>query len=220
MSAISTARRARGLSLEQIARTTRLNLRYVQAIDEGRFAELPSGLYARAYVRAVAKTVELEPEALAEMLAALAPPPDPLPALQEAQRSREVPIPMLDDPRVYLAATIDAAVLLGVNTATVAFVAAACGLRLGALVAVTPVPLFVLCATTWALYFVLLGGIQGRTPGQQACGLASPRETAPLRLRDILQRAAGLERLKALLSGPEGESSARFEQPPQVHGAR
>jgi cytoskeletal protein RodZ len=56
------ARLARGLDLDDVAAATRLSPAVVRKIDEGRFHELPSGLYARAYVRAFAAAVDLPPE--------------------------------------------------------------------------------------------------------------------------------------------------------------
>lgn len=71
------ARVQRGISLETIAATTRLSPRVVSALDSGHFEAIPGGLYARSYVRAFAKAVALDPEAVLAQLG------DRLPAVVE-----------------------------------------------------------------------------------------------------------------------------------------
>ena len=190
MNPLGAARRARGLSLADIASSTRLSPRHVQAIDEGRFADLPAGIYGRAYVRAVARAVDLDVAELDSILSLLPPAPDPLPVLEEAAKPRVSRAPGARVARVCLAATLDALLLLVWSAAEVALVAAACRIRVGTLLTSEPVPLLVLCVTTWVAYFILLAGVQGRTAGQIICGFAAPRSDAPLSLRAILQRAA------------------------------
>ena len=190
MNPLGAARRARGLSLTDIANSTRLSPRHVQAIDEGRFADLPAGIYGRAYVRAVARTVGLDTAELDSILSLLQPAPDPLPIMEAATKPRASRSPGGRAARVCLAATLDALLLLVWSAAEVALVAAASRIRLASLLATEPVPLFVLCVTTWLAYFILLAGVQGRTAGQLVCGFPVPRSRAPLSLRAILQRAA------------------------------
>lgn len=56
------------LTLEQIGLRTALSPTVLRNLDEGRFERLPSGLYARSYVRAFAAAVGLDPrEALATL---------------------------------------------------------------------------------------------------------------------------------------------------------
>lgn len=203
MNEISAARRAAHLSVEEVAARTRIALRYVEAIDAGRLSDLPSGIYGRAYVRAVADVVGIEGEPLHEVLAALVPAPDPLPALQEVRAPRRSwPIfpmphlpqmpPMPGGVRVHVAAAVDAAVLLAIGTAVVLTIAAACGLAPAALVRMAPGPVAVLCVGIFVLYFVLLGGVNGCTVGQLACGIGM-RDVKPLRLGEIAQRALGID---------------------------
>ena len=81
------ARLRRGMSLSDIAIRTLLSPRIVQKLDEGRFAELPGGVYARSYVRAFATVVGLEPEHVVQELADRLPPAeDPIPALRDVTR--------------------------------------------------------------------------------------------------------------------------------------
>jgi hypothetical protein len=180
------------VSLAEIAATTRLSPRYVKAIDEGRFEDLPVGIYARSYVRAFAGAVGLDTAELAELLLLLPHPPDPLPALKEAGARRTAMSFLTVPARVYAAALVDVLLLLTLDAFIVSIVGAACRVRAGTLLAETPLPLFVLCATTWALYFILLAGVGGETAGQLVCGVAERQPHAPLRLRVILLRTAGM----------------------------
>ena len=188
MNSISAARRARNLSLGEISRATRLSLRYVEAIDEDRFGDLPAGLYARAYVRMVATMVGVEGAGLDDLLSSLTPPPDPLPLLEQNHTARAGKRLRWIAPGAHVAAGVDAVLLLALNGAVVALAAAACSASPRAIVTTTPFPLFVLCATTWLVYFVLLAGVHGCTAGQLVCGLSVPRDEAPLTLSAIIHR--------------------------------
>jgi cytoskeleton protein RodZ len=50
-------RQSRGLSLEQIAAATKISLRYLKAIEEGRLAILPGGVYTANYLRQYAEAI-------------------------------------------------------------------------------------------------------------------------------------------------------------------
>jgi hypothetical protein len=79
----------RGISLSQLAARTLLSPRILDKIDAGRFAELPGGLYARSYIRAVASAIGLDPEdAVRELADRLPPAEDPF-ALSDAARPRD-----------------------------------------------------------------------------------------------------------------------------------
>lgn len=55
-------REARGLGLEDIAKRLRIRRMYLEAIEEGRFEQLPGAAYVRAFLRAYATHLGLEPE--------------------------------------------------------------------------------------------------------------------------------------------------------------
>ena len=57
------ARERAGLSLRQIADSTKMSVRNLSALENNRVAELPGGIYRRAIVRAYAAHVGLDPEA-------------------------------------------------------------------------------------------------------------------------------------------------------------
>jgi hypothetical protein len=82
----TTLRRARltaGLTIDEVAARTRLSPRLVILLDEGRFQELPGGLYARSYVRAFATAVAMDPDVALSRLEQMLPgTADPLDALR------------------------------------------------------------------------------------------------------------------------------------------
>jgi len=152
------ARVQRGVSLHDIARSTRLSPRIVTALDSGRFEQLPAGIYARSYVRAFARAVELDAEHVLAMLA------DRLPAAVDL--SREVIDRLRPRERTTSAATaivrdamMDAAFLVGVSALLVALVSGYCGLPSRTLLRLAPGPMVGLCAPVWVLYELLLGRI-------------------------------------------------------------
>ena len=59
-------RATKGISLEQIAGSTRITLRYLEAIERGEFQKLPPGIYALSYCRQYARAVECDESMLAE----------------------------------------------------------------------------------------------------------------------------------------------------------
>ena len=76
------------LTLQQIAVRTALSPSVLRNLDEGRFELLPSGVYARSYVRAFAVAVGLDPEiTLSEVEHLLPGAPDPIPALNAKEHS-------------------------------------------------------------------------------------------------------------------------------------
>ncbi|HYM13820.1 MAG TPA: helix-turn-helix transcriptional regulator [Bryobacterales bacterium] len=54
---LSEARQKLGISLDQIAQITKINPRYLRAIEEGRFAELPGGIFNISYIRQYARAI-------------------------------------------------------------------------------------------------------------------------------------------------------------------
>src|SRR5688500_14487545 len=78
------ARLRKNVSLAILAARTSLSPAVVRKIDEGRFGDLPPGLYARSYVKSFATEVGLEPaEALKAVEHLLPGVPDPLPMMRE-----------------------------------------------------------------------------------------------------------------------------------------
>lgn len=183
------ARLARGLSLEDLVDRTSLRPAVLKKIDEGRFAELPAGLYARAYIRTFAREVGAEPEVVLETLAPLLPAaPDPLPVMREVRAANDATL-HLQLARIS-AATFDALLLILAVVLPIIWLAAwTSGVEVAQLLADAGGALGAFCALPLALYFLVFDGIGGGTPGCRAFGLCENVTPAPLRLPDILKRA-------------------------------
>jgi len=57
------AREARGVSLREIATTTKISVAALEALERDDYSRLPGGIFSRAFVRAYALAVGLDPEA-------------------------------------------------------------------------------------------------------------------------------------------------------------
>ena len=76
------ARELKGWDIDELARRTGLRVHIVVAIEQGAFAELPSGLYSRAAIRSYATAVGMNADDVLSAVAALLPvPEDPLDGL-------------------------------------------------------------------------------------------------------------------------------------------
>ncbi len=61
---LKQAREGRKLSLSQVAEATRISYRHLQNIEEGRYGDLPGGMYNRAFLRAYSEFLGLDPQPL------------------------------------------------------------------------------------------------------------------------------------------------------------
>jgi cytoskeletal protein RodZ len=52
---LAVLRANRGLSLDEIARSTNITMRYLEAIERCEFEKLPGGVYTRSYIRQYAR---------------------------------------------------------------------------------------------------------------------------------------------------------------------
>lgn len=71
-------RMAKGLSLTEISRRTRIGVGFLRKIEDGQLKALPPGFYARAFVRAYAEAIGIDADVVLGTLA------DELPAAQAA----------------------------------------------------------------------------------------------------------------------------------------
>jgi hypothetical protein len=87
------------------------------------------------------------------------------------------------------AACVDAVVLLMLLASVVRLTAAASGVAETQLLAAAGGQLAVFWGVLVLMYFVILGGVGGRTPGGIVCGVPPSVPHEPLTLRDILDRS-------------------------------
>ena len=57
-------RRRSGITLQHSSDSTKISLRFLRAIEEERFAELPGGIFARSYIRQYASAIGFDEEEL------------------------------------------------------------------------------------------------------------------------------------------------------------
>jgi cytoskeletal protein RodZ len=57
---LAALRQARGISLEQIADTTKISIRFLRAIEDEEFEKLPGGIFNTSYIRQYARAIEHE----------------------------------------------------------------------------------------------------------------------------------------------------------------
>ena len=92
---LSRARCAVGLSVEDVALQLKFNARQIDALEKGRYDELPVGTFARGMVRNYARLLKLDPEPLLRQIAgSLA-----APAAIDAAISFRKPIPFAESAR-------------------------------------------------------------------------------------------------------------------------
>lgn len=61
---LATIRHNRGISLRQIADSTKINIRSLEAIERGEFRKLPGGIYNTSYIRQYARAIDYDEAAL------------------------------------------------------------------------------------------------------------------------------------------------------------
>jgi cytoskeleton protein RodZ len=93
---LALARQARGLSPADVARQLKLSVWQVEALEDGRYRQLPGPVFVRGFIRNYARLVELDPEELLRAAADSLPRPDRQVTLPEA---RNIPFPARRRPR-------------------------------------------------------------------------------------------------------------------------
>jgi cytoskeletal protein RodZ len=61
---LQETREARNLTLEDVAQVTRIRVRYLEALEEGRYDVLPTPVHVRGFLRNYAIFLNLDPEPL------------------------------------------------------------------------------------------------------------------------------------------------------------
>ena len=59
---LRAAREKRGVSLRQIANSTRISVMSLEALERSDLSRLPGGIFTRAFIRAYAQEVGLDPD--------------------------------------------------------------------------------------------------------------------------------------------------------------
>jgi transcriptional regulator with XRE-family HTH domain len=108
--ALTQARIARGLTLHDVERDTRISLKYLQALEGGEIEVLPAPVYARAFMRTYAQYLGLNAASLVQHLPGAKPEVElpPLPAV-----GREATTPLVS--ASWLVPVVIAALLLGIG---------------------------------------------------------------------------------------------------------
>lgn len=63
---LAQLRANRGISLAQIAESTKISVFYLQAIENGEIGKLPGGIYTKSYVRQYARAIDYNEQELLE----------------------------------------------------------------------------------------------------------------------------------------------------------
>jgi len=190
------AREASGDDLAELARRLGVRIGSLRAIEEGRFGDLPEGIYGRSAIRAFATAYGFDPAEILESVEPLLRPLDePIAALGRLKGIRKQPgaSPPLTASvwRRLAASVVDAAIVVAVLLVVVGASAAALS---------TPVSALDPGASSFgimgvlfaAAYHLCFGGVAGATAGERALGLPprgdEPR-SGPLTLDLVWRRA-------------------------------
>ena len=107
---LADARKARNLTSSDIARQLKLSVSQVDALEAGRYQQLPGPIFVRGFIRNYARLVKLDPgELLQEGSENL---PQPQPQREARPPSPEIPFPSREAPRWRIYAAV-AAVIVG-----------------------------------------------------------------------------------------------------------
>lgn len=82
---LQKARETKGLSLDDIQDSTKIQRRYLEAIEKGDFDALPGQFYARAFIKRYAEALGMNPEEILSLYS------KEVPTVQQAPEEEEVP---------------------------------------------------------------------------------------------------------------------------------
>jgi uncharacterized RDD family membrane protein YckC len=197
------ARLARAEELGTIARRIGVREHLLRAIEDGRFADLPRGVYARAAIRSYAVGLGLPPGEILTDCEPLLPVADDV--ITALCRLRGIRPPSSGKPtvkapdvtilgcptwRLAAAAALDALVVAAMLLAVVAGTVTVSGVPVSALGHGAAPAFGAMGVVLWACYAVLFGGIAGATVGERIVGLQpGSRDARPADLRLVAARA-------------------------------
>ena len=227
------ARERSGEDLATLAARIGVRQEHLRAIEDGRFGDLPQGIYGRAAVRSFSAAMGFDgPAVLAECEPFLVPVDEPIAALARLRgvRARKVEsakppaeADMHDDVagdspfagwRRMAAAALDAGVVAGLLLIVIVAALTALTAPVTALRDSAPA-FFLMGVLLGAAYFLCFGGVRGLTVGARALGIAPdgpPQGAVTLPL--VLERAilAATEDLRGMMKMGErfGRSTAAW----------
>jgi cytoskeleton protein RodZ len=86
---LKKARSEKGISLEQLQETTKIQKRYLVAIEEGNFNLLPGNFYVRAFVKSYSEAVGLDPDDVMQLYRNVIPSSGAEPHIEPARNKRK-----------------------------------------------------------------------------------------------------------------------------------
>lgn len=107
---LSEARQAQGLATADVARRLKLSVGQVEALEAGRYHDLPGPIFVRGFIRNYARLVKLDPE---ELLLAAADSLPPVVTRPEMPPSKDIPFPTATTRRWPQFAAAAAVVIVG-----------------------------------------------------------------------------------------------------------
>ena len=211
---LSQARRQHGEALPALAKRIGVREEYLRAIEDGRLADLPPGIYGRFAIRAFARDCGFDPaEILAACESLLTPVEEPIAALGRLrgvrQPNRTAPMPVVGtsgraipsepatssagrgfpDWRLLAAAAVDACLVITLLLLLIVCTLTAMTVPVAALDGSGPA--FALMGVLLGIaYFGCFGGLGGRTAGERLLRIEPEMtESGSLTLRAVVARA-------------------------------
>jgi cytoskeletal protein RodZ len=81
-------RKRAGVSLDQIAQSTKIGSRFLEAIEGERFEQLPGGIFSTSYLRQYAAAIGYDEDALVAFYQQKTNPPEPVSNAPQTETSR------------------------------------------------------------------------------------------------------------------------------------
>lgn len=86
---LKKARFEKGIKLEELQETTKIQKRYLEAIEEGNFSILPGNFYVRAFIKSYSEAVGLDPEEVIRLYRNVIPQAAPETKIETNRKNRQ-----------------------------------------------------------------------------------------------------------------------------------
>lgn len=112
---LQSERTRKGVSLPELASITRINVRYLQALEADDVGQLPGPFFYKSFIRQYARALDLDAERTSAILAAATPieQPDPVPVLNQSWQNAQTGEPARPRLSAMLAVGLLIAALIG-----------------------------------------------------------------------------------------------------------